>query len=184
MGNLQRFQVLKLLIPLSFIFTNCSVSRIILNELGEHNIRKKEYGSALICYKLLILSHKKSSDAYAKRGECYAYLNKYNFAFRDFDKSLQLNPENSFAYYKRGMLKEHIREYYSAKLDYYKALNFNKNQYILYANYGRMCVVMDSCKEAIPYLNIVIEKNAFNSCNTKLELLYFKQKCEEKCQLK
>ena len=63
-----------------------------------------------------------SAAVFMKRG--YAKFNKgdYQGALADFNKAIEINPQDSIAYYNRGSAKDELGDYQGAIADYNKAL--------------------------------------------------------------
>ena len=46
------------------------------------------------------------ADIWFLRGQCHRFLHKYDEAFRDFTRALELDPENTEALFERACLHE------------------------------------------------------------------------------
>ena len=54
-------------------------------------------------------------------------LKQYKEAIADFDKAIELNPEDSAAYNNRGNAKDEFKQHKEAIVDYDKAIELNPN---------------------------------------------------------
>ncbi|MEI0608286.1 tetratricopeptide repeat protein, partial [Brachyspira pulli] len=64
---------------------------------------------------------------YNNRGFTKYYLDQYEEAIKDYDKAIELNPNNRAFYNNRGVSKENLEEYNEALKDYKKALELDLN---------------------------------------------------------
>jgi len=55
--------------------------------------------------------------AYSKRGNAKIELQDYNGAIEDFNKAIELNPEDSLTYCIRGSARSELRDYIGALKD-------------------------------------------------------------------
>ena len=60
-------------------------------------------------------------------------LKDYVSAIANYNKAIELNPNDADAYYDRGMAKVNLKEYYSAIPDFHKAIELNNNYVGSYA---------------------------------------------------
>ena len=56
--------------------------------------------------------------AYNNRGAAYAVLGQYATALEDYDKAIQLDPDDTMAYYNRGVAYKELGRYHRAIEDY------------------------------------------------------------------
>jgi len=149
-----------------------------LNESGYKKVNDKQYEAAFKDFDSSI----KLNDAYwlshANRGGCYYLQDKYELALNDFNKSIALQKNNSLALDGRALCKIELKDTIGAIADLKQAIKYNMSFYRAYTDLGLLYSRIDSCKEALPYLNVAIDKKAFNDCISKDELLYLKNKCE------
>ncbi|MEI0701468.1 tetratricopeptide repeat protein [Brachyspira intermedia] len=61
------------------------------------------------------------------RGYTENYLEHYVEAIKDYNKAIELDPNNSYIYYNRGVSKENLTQYKDALKDYKKALELDPN---------------------------------------------------------
>ena len=68
-----------------------------LNQLGYDLIEKKQIKNAISIFKLLISEFPNSSNAYDSMGESYFLNNQFELSKKNYQKSLELDPENKNA---------------------------------------------------------------------------------------
>jgi len=78
-------------------------SQLLINETGYSCLRQKELNNALDFFKLNVELYPLESDVYDSIGECYRKLGNKEMAIKNYEKSLELNPNNQNAV---EMLKE------------------------------------------------------------------------------
>ncbi|MBM2838606.1 MAG: repeat-containing protein, partial [Deltaproteobacteria bacterium] len=76
-----------------------------------------------------------------ERGSTYAEKGQFDKAIEDYNKAIDLYPDNVLAYYYRGMAYYKKNQYSKAFEDYRKAININQNAYdnyygLVYYNSG------------------------------------------------
>lgn len=152
------------------------------NSRGLHLAKKEKYAEALKYLNLALELKSNYEEALINRGICYWGIKDNKKAFVDFNRCLALNPTNHRCYFNRGQFREDIGDYQGALKDYQRAILHKENKYIYYNYYGRLLASLDSCKAALPYLTIAIEKRADDHCNVMEELVLLKKKCEERCK--
>ena len=78
--------------------------------------------------------------AYAKRGNAYGNLGKYNTAISDYTTAIRLDPNDASAYFNRGLLyddvKYELRDRKSAIADYTTAIRLSPDWFTLYYKRG------------------------------------------------
>lgn len=73
---------------------------------------------------LKLISHKSTlADIYVIRGTLFYQKTEYESSIADFDKAIELHPENKGAYYYRAISKEAVGDYQDALKDYTRAIN-------------------------------------------------------------
>ena len=73
-------------------------------------------------------NHPKINEAYNNRGLSKKKIGDYEGALLDYDKSIEINPDNSYAYYNRANLKRiHLGDFYGAIFDYNKVIEIDPN---------------------------------------------------------
>ena len=172
-----------LLIPIFLILcviTCCKREYIKLNNNGYKKIEANDYDGAFKDFDSSISINDKYWLSYCNRGASYLLQGDYQKAIADFDKSINLLSRNPMAFDNRGMCKLFLGDSVGALNDFRTAHTFNKNDIKVQTHLGRLLAEMDSCKEAIIFLDVSIQKKAFDNCNSEQELRELKNKCELK----
>lgn len=119
------------------ILTSCSPQDQSASQLaaaGETAFERGEYDKAIPLFTKAIDLDASNPSFFANRGNCYSYLNQFEKAFADFDKSIEVaielmensdDPRLAFLYYNRGYARERSRDPAKAVKDYDKALRVN-----------------------------------------------------------
>ena len=84
-------------------------------------------------------------------------LKQYKEAIADFDKAIELNPEDAEAYYNRGSAKDDLKQHKEAIADYDKAIELNPKFSAAYNNRGVVKGKLKQHKEAIADFDTVIK---------------------------
>jgi len=110
------------------------------------------FGSALIdCnMAILILSDDSKSRpfleaAYGLRGSIFSSQNKYDNAYDDYSKVIEINPSKYEAFHLRGWVCFRLEEYDKSISDFQTALKLNPKDYIAYQG---MAWIMAVCPDA------------------------------------
>jgi tetratricopeptide (TPR) repeat protein len=75
----------------------------------------------------IIREHPENLAAVFERGRAYDRLRRYNDALPDFDRAIELHPQNAELYNRRGNVKIMLRDIDGANADYLKAYGLKKN---------------------------------------------------------
>jgi tetratricopeptide (TPR) repeat protein len=81
----------------------------------------------------------------------------YHGAIQDFNKSIELDPQNSFAYINRGSAKSNLKDYRGAIQDYSKSIVLNPKNSIAYYNRGNAKSSLKDYRGAIQDCSKAIE---------------------------
>ena len=88
---------------------------------------------------------------------------KYEEAIKNYNKSIDLDPNNSYAYNNRGLTKNNLEQYFDAVKDYDKAIELEPNNSVIYYNRGLAKTHLWQYEEAIEDYNKAIELDNNNS---------------------
>ena len=77
---------------------------------------------------------KENADAYHKGGDTYDEKGEYDKAIADYNKAIELNPNDADAYYNRGCTYGEMGEYEKAIADFNKAIELNPHDAGAYYN--------------------------------------------------
>ena len=83
-----------------------------------------------------VLALAQTAEDYYDRGVIKFEQGDYSGALKDFNKLIELNPNNAIAYYSRGVAKGKLGDYRGAIQDYNKAIELNPNHASTYVNRG------------------------------------------------
>ena len=146
--------VLLLLSPMSFATTtdDCFAAIYALNE-GRLNEAIELYSQ---CIESGSLSKKNLIVAYNDRGNAYGRKGEYALALEDFNKVIELNPEDSDAYYNRGLTHKNQQDYDHAIEDYSRAIKLNPRYVNAYNNRGNVYGRKSDYKAAVTDFNHTI----------------------------
>ena len=86
----------------------------------------------------IVLTGNKKEDAiaYFNRGLSKAKLQDYRGAIADYNKAIELTPDDVGAYNNRGIAKKNLQDYRGAIADYNKAIELEPNYSKAYYNRG------------------------------------------------
>jgi tetratricopeptide (TPR) repeat protein len=95
---------------------------------------------------------------YGMRGLTYYYLQEYDSALSDLNKSVKIVPRWSDAYFFRGLVKFELHQYKAANTDYLKAIKLEpNNKQVYHANgnaYLRQRKYEDAVENYTLYINL------------------------------
>ena len=81
-------------------------------------------------------NHSISAETYFARGNTKAALGQYVAATSDYDKAIQLKPDDADAYYNRELAKYYLGQYLAAIQDYDAAIQLKPDDATAYSNRG------------------------------------------------
>ncbi len=81
-----------------------------INEIGTAWLDKKKYVAAISVFKLNVKASPKSWNAYDILADAYIKNKQFELALANYEKSVEINPDNFFAKQQIGQLKELIRK--------------------------------------------------------------------------
>jgi tetratricopeptide (TPR) repeat protein len=136
--------------PMGDLYHNRALHKDAMGLIEEAMI---DYDSAIMVYPI------PDADTYNRRGLLYRRLFKNEEALRDFDKSLNANPEKANSYNNRGLVKYDLGKYQEALADYDKALSFEIHP-SYYNNRGMAYLRLGKYQKAINDFTEAIELNS------------------------
>jgi len=87
----------------------------------------------------------------------YAEMGNTAAALADFDRSLQLEPDNPSCYNERGMVWREAGEYLKAEQDFTQALALDARFFLLYVNRGVVRLLLHREVEAEQDFQMVLQ---------------------------
>jgi len=99
----------------------------------------------------------KSAEDYFESGNFNFLTRRFEAAIADFDKSIELGPEQSKKYYNRGIAKRNLKQYKNAIADYDKAIELSPEHSSTYNNRGNAKSDLKQYEDAIADYDKAIE---------------------------
>lgn len=124
----------------------------------------------------VVQNNAETALAYSNRASAKFIKRDFNGAIKDFDKAIELSPNNPELYLNRGYLKHIMRDFDGAMNDYNKAISLNKGFAFAYNNRGVLKVALNDTKGAFEDYAKAIELNKkyadvyYNRANLKYML--------------
>lgn len=119
---------MRFIITLAIVFCLSAPSKAQHNQ--EHNFsfacnytEARQYQKAIAACDQLILVEPDNANYYYLRGVNWYFLQEWDKAIKDFDKTLELNPQYTDAYLKRAKAKNKNNNFVGALIDYNNARN-------------------------------------------------------------
>jgi Flp pilus assembly protein TadD len=106
-----------------------------------------------------VTSSKQTAEEYFDSAYFMADLADHYMAVEDYNKAIQLNPNNASAYNNRGVSKDNLEDYRGAIEDYNKAIQLNPNNAGAYNNRGVSKDNLEDYRGAIEDFNKAIQLN-------------------------
>ena len=82
------------------------------------------------------VAHAQSASTYVDAGIEKGKSGDLQGAITDFNKAIEINPQDAYAYYNRGLAKSYLKDYQGAIADYNKAIEINPQDADAYTNRG------------------------------------------------
>lgn len=98
-------------------------------------------------------------------------LEDYNGAISDFNKAIELDPNNAGAYMNRGNTKIKLKDFYGAISDYTKVIELNPNDAVAYCYRGNSKIILGDLNGACNDWKLATElgntdaAGLYNQCN-------------------
>ncbi len=124
----------------------------------------------------VVQNNSETALAYSNRASAKFLKKDFKGAVIDFDKAIELSPNNPELYLNRGYLKHVMRDFDGAMNDYNKAISLNKGFAFAYNNRGVLKVAMNDTKGALEDYAKALEINKkysdvyYNRANLKYML--------------
>jgi len=118
--------------------------------------------AALLFYEALRkkdLSGAAQSELYFIGGLIYSALEDYERAIADYDRAIELNPEDAAAHYNRGNAYADLEDYERAIADYDRAIELNPELAQAHSNRGSAYAALEDYERAIADYDRAIELN-------------------------
>ena len=96
------------------------------------------------------------AEAYYNRGSAKSKLGDFAEAILDYDKVIQLKPDDAEAYHNRGQAKIQLKQPDDALIDFDEAIRIKPDYVDAYANRGRAKIHLNQPNEALTDLNKAI----------------------------
>ena len=90
--------------------------------LGTMHHKNQNFYEALKCYSKSLKYYKEENDVYIRRGKVYQDMGNHQFAIRDFNDALTLDPENVSALFHLGISQLKSKNFHDAELKLNQAL--------------------------------------------------------------
>ena len=90
--------------------------------------------------------------AYINRGNAYQEIGQYELSIADFDRAIELSPQNGMAYNNRGFTFILMEKYERAENDIKKSLEFNPNNIYALNSMAELYSAKNDAEEACMWL--------------------------------
>ena len=110
-------------------------------------------------------------QAYYFRAITKMKLEDYNGAISDFNKAIEIDPNNAGAYMNRGNTKIKLKDFYGAISDYTKVIELNPNDAVAYCYRGNSKIILGDLNGACKDWKLATElgntdaAGLYNQCN-------------------
>lgn len=86
--------------------------------------------------KLIDLDKKNKAEYLSQRAHCYKRLHAMSKAMEDFNRAIELQPQNAERYWRRGLLYEELGDLDKALSDYNETINLERSSYTYLVSRG------------------------------------------------
>ncbi|WP_299121366.1 tetratricopeptide repeat protein [uncultured Tenacibaculum sp.] len=146
-------------------------------------LQEKDYVNAMKINDLYIVKFKKELDSndYTNSGLLKSHLSKYNEAIKDYNKAIEMDPNNDLAFNNRGYTYNILEDYEKGLKDFEKAILLNSNFAYALNNRGFSKIKLGDKKEGFEDLKKSMKIDGTNSyCYLNFGLYYFENNEYEK----
>jgi len=133
-----------------------AAKRAMVSKLFAQAVSEKDPSKEMELYSRIIEIDPNIAEVYNNRGILRKEMNDLDGALQDYNKAIELNP-NDAAYYNRGILKKDMNDLDGALQDYNKAIELNPNYAMAYNNRGNLRSDMNDNEGALQDYNKAIE---------------------------
>jgi tetratricopeptide (TPR) repeat protein len=141
-------------------YHNSSVDNVFLQVMKLHE--QKKYSEAITILNRLVKDYPDYAAAYFFRGSCYAYLNDYVNAEKDYIKATSLQNWSGNFYYELAIAQKNLEKYNEAYNNFKKAEELYTSNY-LYAHAGdsldNMARLKQQSKEGLNEIQRLLEES-------------------------
>jgi len=99
--------------------------------------RLQRFEEAMNCWNILITRDGSDAEAYAERGVC-KFHQSFKSSMEDFDKAVELEPNNAYRYACRAFIKDKLGNLDGAHDDYSKSLKLDPKNEVTHNNMGML----------------------------------------------
>ena len=145
-----------------------------LELLAESYVALENFSKALETLDILVRLDTKKSIYLRQRAWCYKKLDNLEKALEDYNKAVEVEPENSYNYEMRGDFYEnYLKDYDKALADYNKGIELNPTDAGLHFSKAYLYASLDKLDLALQsYLEVVRLNPEYQNANNNIALLY------------
>ncbi|KAM3145590.1 hypothetical protein pb186bvf_002364 [Paramecium bursaria] len=130
---------------------------IILKMAIDYAYEKNYYVAFEIC-EIISEQYKYKQLAYLNKGIILDMQKKYEEALQQFDKVLELEPNNYESLYRKGLTFNHLNQYEQALMFYNNSLNQEPHKFAIWNKMANLYIKLNQYQKAIKVLTNLIDK--------------------------